>query len=191
VERCIYFFTAAAGGGGAAFARRLLRWFDLTMTISHDMRDALIEKGLEAEKCAAIRKWVDLKAIHPLPAYAANAFRGLPANKFVILDVGDIGRKQALQVVAEAESERDRMPQGATVLAPQLDPAALAETIRSAAGVGFGLPASRSRALAESLSEKRILANFEKAIFAADARGKTFPVRMDDPAAEARKGASG
>ncbi len=267
---------------GLAFERFLLRRFHLTVTISHAMRDALIEKGVEAENCVVIRNWVDLKAIHPLPARAPNAFRaalGLPAEKFVILYAGHIGRKQALHVVVEAarlcreqddlhfviagdgpekaalmaradgltnvsflplqpveslnellnladlhvlpqakntadlvlpsklggmlasgrpivaavapETELGRMVQGAAFLTPPEDAAALAETIRSAARLDLGLLADRSRALAETLSKERILATFEKAIFAADARGKPVPVRMDHPAADARKGASG
>ena len=88
-----------------AIERMLLRSFDLTVTISRKMREALLRKGVEPRQCIVIRNWVDLQAIKPLPADAPNAFRaelGLPADKFVILYSGHIGKKQSLPVVLDA-----------------------------------------------------------------------------------------
>jgi len=85
--------------------RLLLRGFDQVVTISRRMRQALLRKGVEAEKCAIMRNWVDLDAIRPLPQDAPNTFRrelGLGPEKFVALYSGHLGKKQALDVVASA-----------------------------------------------------------------------------------------
>ncbi|MBB4201211.1 colanic acid biosynthesis glycosyltransferase WcaI [Rhodoblastus sphagnicola] len=88
-----------------AIERFILRGFDLTVTISRKMRQALLRKGVESDRCAVIRNWVDLGAIFPLAPDAPNAFRqelGIAPETFVVLYSGNIGRKQALNVVADA-----------------------------------------------------------------------------------------
>ncbi|MCI4679544.1 WcaI family glycosyltransferase [Rhodoblastus acidophilus] len=88
-----------------ALESRLLRAFDLTATISHKMRDALLRKGVAGAKCVVFRNWVDLDAVRPLPDDAPNPYRaalGLAPGTFVTLYSGHIGKKQALDVVIEA-----------------------------------------------------------------------------------------
>ncbi|ACK49076.1 glycosyl transferase group 1 [Methylocella silvestris BL2] len=80
----------------------LLRRFDSLVTISGQMRKRLIEKGVAAERIGIVRNWVDLDQIRPLEG--SNGFRaelGLSAA-FVVLYAGNIGAKQALEVVLDA-----------------------------------------------------------------------------------------
>jgi colanic acid biosynthesis glycosyl transferase WcaI len=87
--------------------RWVLRHFDLVVTISQKMREALVRKGAPADRTSVLRNWVDLDAIRPLPRDAPNAFRrelGLPDDSFVTLYSGHLGKKQALDVVSEAAS---------------------------------------------------------------------------------------
>ena len=88
-----------------AFERTTLRGFDLLVTISQKMRDALLQKGAPAKNTVVLRNWVDLDAIRPLPADTINVYReelGLSADKFVTLYSGHMGKKQALDVVLAA-----------------------------------------------------------------------------------------
>ncbi|PNG27324.1 WcaI family glycosyltransferase [Methylocella silvestris] len=81
----------------------LLRGFDGLVTISSQMRKRLIEKGVAADRIGIVRNWVDLDQIRPLEG--DNGFRaelGLGAADFVILYAGNIGAKQALEVVLDA-----------------------------------------------------------------------------------------
>ncbi len=88
-----------------AFERRVLRRFDLAVTISNKMRQALLRKGMRADRTMVIRNWVDLDAIRPPASEQSNVFRhelGLDRKKFVMLYAGHIGAKQALEVFLDA-----------------------------------------------------------------------------------------
>lgn len=81
----------------------LLRRFTSMITISGQMRRRLIAKGVEPSRIGVVRNWVDLDRIKPLEG--PNGFRrelGLSEADFVILYAGNIGAKQALEVVLEA-----------------------------------------------------------------------------------------
>ena len=81
------------------------------------MRERLIAKGVPPERLALIRNWVDLDQIHPLTG--ANRFRarlGLSQEAFVILYSGNIGAKQALDVVLDAAERLADDPRLAFVL---------------------------------------------------------------------------
>lgn len=81
----------------------LLRQFTSVITISGQMRKRLIAKGVEASRIGIVRNWVDLAKIKPLDE--ANGFRrelNLSDKDFVVLYAGNIGAKQALEVVLEA-----------------------------------------------------------------------------------------
>jgi colanic acid biosynthesis glycosyl transferase WcaI len=87
--------------------RMLLRSFDLTVTISGKMGEALARKGVRPDRILVVRNWVDLGVIHPISEDEPNAFRqqlGLDRETFVTLYSGHIGAKQALDVVLEAAS---------------------------------------------------------------------------------------
>ncbi len=81
----------------------LLRRFTSVITISGQMRKRLIAKGVEPSRIGIVRNWVDLAKIRPLDE--ANGFRrelGLSAKDFVVLYAGNVGAKQALEIVLEA-----------------------------------------------------------------------------------------
>jgi colanic acid biosynthesis glycosyl transferase WcaI len=83
----------------------LLRRFDLTVTISQRMREALLRKGAAPESTVILRNWVDLAAIQPLSREARNPYRdawAIPDEAFVVLYSGQMGKKQALNVVLDA-----------------------------------------------------------------------------------------
>lgn len=88
-----------------AFERCVLRWFDLTVTISGKMREALLRKGLQADQVIVIRNWVDLDAVRSGASRRSDCLQaelGLDRTKYVILYAGHIGPKQALEVLLEA-----------------------------------------------------------------------------------------
>jgi colanic acid biosynthesis glycosyl transferase WcaI len=81
----------------------LLRRFNILITISGQMRKRLIEKGVEPDRIGIVRNWVDLTKIKPLEG--PNNFRrelGLADDDFVVLYAGNVGAKQALEVVLDA-----------------------------------------------------------------------------------------
>lgn len=81
----------------------LLKQFSAIITISGQMRKRLIAKGADPDRIGIVRNWVDLNAIKPLDE--PNGFRrelGLSDKDFVVLYAGNIGAKQALEVVLDA-----------------------------------------------------------------------------------------
>lgn len=88
---------------GLLFEGLALRCVDRVITISETMRQRLVEKGVPAYKVGLIRNWVDLEKIAPLPE--PNSYRavlGIPDGKFVVQYSGNIGAKQALDLLCEA-----------------------------------------------------------------------------------------
>ncbi len=90
---------------GWAFAVEgwLLRRFDRIVTISPHMADALAAKGVSRDRLTLIRNWVYLDRIQPLerPSIYRSEL-GLADDDFVALYSGQIGLKQALEVMLEA-----------------------------------------------------------------------------------------
>ncbi|VTZ26435.1 Glycosyl transferase group 1 [Methylocella tundrae] len=89
----------------------LLRRFDGLITISGQMRKRLIAKGVAADRIGIVRNWVDLAKIKPLDG--TNSFRselGLSAADFVVLYAGNVGAKQALEVVLDAARKLSGKP---------------------------------------------------------------------------------
>ena len=86
-----------------AFERVLLRRFDDVVTISNRIRAALLAAGAQADHTTVIRNWVDLSVIRPLDR--PSAFRtelALRPGCRVVLYAGNIGAKQALDLVMDA-----------------------------------------------------------------------------------------
>jgi colanic acid biosynthesis glycosyl transferase WcaI len=86
-----------------ACERVLLARFDHVVTISHEIRSRLCDKGVPEERLSIIRNWVDTKRIVPLNR--SNRFRqelGLSEDTYIALYAGNIGTKQALHVVLDA-----------------------------------------------------------------------------------------
>ena len=102
------------GGAMLAFARGierfLLKRFDLVVTISERMREALQAGGVDPARLQVVRNWVDLQSIYA--KVGPNLIReelGLTDADRVILYAGNIGKKQALdQVLAAAALVQDR-----------------------------------------------------------------------------------
>jgi colanic acid biosynthesis glycosyl transferase WcaI len=93
--------TAAFG-----FEKIVLRMFDNVVTISHKMAEKLTEKGVRPDKLRLIRNWVDTSRI--FPQKGRNRFReelGFTADDFVALYAGNIGVKQALNLVMDAAEQ--------------------------------------------------------------------------------------
>ena len=89
-----------------AFEKIVLKMFDDIITISHKMAEKLGEKGVRKDKLHLIRNWVDTSKI--FPQKGPNSFRqelGLSASDFVVLYAGNIGVKQALNLVMDAAAQ--------------------------------------------------------------------------------------
>jgi colanic acid biosynthesis glycosyl transferase WcaI len=79
------------------------RRFDLVITISDRMKEALVTKGIGRETIFVLRNWVDQTKIRPLTG--ANRFREalkLSDEDFVVLYSGQIGPKQGLDILLQA-----------------------------------------------------------------------------------------
>ncbi|TDX62138.1 colanic acid biosynthesis glycosyl transferase WcaI [Methylosinus sp. sav-2] len=86
------------------FESWFLARFDRVVTISQKMQHALLAKGLSQQKVSVLRNWVDTAAIVPEPR-TTNAFReelGIPSDAFVVLYAGNLGPKQALDMLIAA-----------------------------------------------------------------------------------------
>lgn len=89
-----------------AFERFMLRRFDVVITISERMAQRLVVNGARPESIKVIRNWVNTSKIKYLEG--PNAFRqqlGISDNAFVVLYSGQIGPKQALDVLLKAALE--------------------------------------------------------------------------------------
>lgn len=83
------------------------RWifgrFDKVSTISGNMRQALVTKGVHADHALEVRNWVDIDAIRALPdsdtAYRAEL--GIPATSVLALYSGNMASKQGLEKLAD------------------------------------------------------------------------------------------
>lgn len=83
--------------------RFIRRRFDRVITISSTMVQNLERKGVDSSKIRLIRNWVDTDRIRPMdgaPAYRAEL--GIEPGEIVCLYSGQIGRKQALDLVLQA-----------------------------------------------------------------------------------------
>lgn len=86
-----------------AFEHAVLRRFDNVVTISNRMAERLVAKGVDSNRVAVVRNWVDDSHIFPMdrtsPYRQEQAFA---VGDFVILYSGNIGAKQGLAVLLEA-----------------------------------------------------------------------------------------
>lgn len=87
----------------AAVDRKSMMGFDRVSTISPKMMDRLWEKGFPSGRSVMFPNWVDTTRI--FPTTTASAFRdelGIPHDAIVALYSGTMGRKQGLEILAEA-----------------------------------------------------------------------------------------
>lgn len=96
------------GGGriarlAARFEGAVLSRFDTVVTISTNMAERLVSKGVPRERLRLIRNWVDTARIHPLgrPSVYRREL-GVGDEVFVVLYAGQMGPKQSLHLVFEA-----------------------------------------------------------------------------------------
>ncbi|HCZ48134.1 MAG TPA: colanic acid biosynthesis glycosyltransferase WcaI [Gammaproteobacteria bacterium] len=94
-------------GHGQRLARRaeraLLRRFDRVSTISDNMLARLASKGVDPQRAVLFPNWVDTDTIHPLST--PSPFRhdlGISPDQVVVLYSGNMGRKQGLEILADA-----------------------------------------------------------------------------------------
>lgn len=88
---------------GYAVERFLMGRFDRVSAISRRMVEQLPGKGVDPARAVLFRNWVDTSAIHPL--IGPNPLReqlGIPKRAVVALYSGSMGKKQGLELLAEA-----------------------------------------------------------------------------------------
>lgn len=85
-----------------AIERFVLRRFDRIVTISSQMRQALVRKGVDQDRVTIVRNWIDTDAIRPLTGPSPyRAELGIPDSAFVVQYSGQLGRKQALPIIID------------------------------------------------------------------------------------------
>ena len=83
--------------------KRLLRGFDRLITISRRMGDRLVQKGVDADRIAIVRNWVDLDLVKPL--LGVSPYRReleIAETDCVVLYSGNIGAKQGFDDLIDA-----------------------------------------------------------------------------------------
>jgi colanic acid biosynthesis glycosyl transferase WcaI len=91
--------------------RALLRSFDRVSTISDNMLARLESKGVDPQRTLLFPNWVDTDLIHPLST--PSPFRhelGISPDQVVVLYSGNMGRKQGLEILAEAARQSSGDP---------------------------------------------------------------------------------
>src|SRR5450631_3538650 len=96
-----------------AFAgeRRMLSVFDRVSTISNRMVDRLRAKGVDPSRCILFPNWVDTSEIYPLTG--PSSFRkelGIKESTVVALYSGSMGKKQGLDLLADAARKLSHLP---------------------------------------------------------------------------------
>lgn len=86
-----------------ALERNLLRRFDGVSAISDRMIENLISKGVETSRCVLFPNWVNTEVIHPLSGPSPLRRKlGIDQGRIVALYSGSMGKKQGLDLLAEA-----------------------------------------------------------------------------------------
>ena len=83
--------------------RRLMRRFDQVSTISGNMLERLVSKGVKQEKSFLLPNWVDVQDVFPLPAVSIyRAELGIDNDVCVALYSGNMGEKQGIEILLDA-----------------------------------------------------------------------------------------
>lgn len=169
---------------GLAFERFMLRRFDQIVTISNAMAERLAAKGVDADRIAVVRNWVDLDAIKPLDRVSRYRVElGIAAGDCVVLYSGSIGAKQGLNSLIEAAERLAGRPDIRFVIAGE-GPAKAGLIVRagSAANVRF-LPFQPYERLSEFLG----LADLHVLPQTADAADLVLPSKLAGMLASGRR----
>jgi colanic acid biosynthesis glycosyl transferase WcaI len=86
-----------------AVERKLLRRFDRVSAISDRMVERLILKGVDPSRCVLFPNWVDPKVVYPLSGPSPlRQELGIDDSRIVALYSGSMGKKQGLELLADA-----------------------------------------------------------------------------------------
>ncbi len=84
----------------------LMRRFDRVSSISPNMVNRLISKGVSPQRAIEFPNWVDVTMIHPQPSGCPNnpvrQKLKLPQDALIVLYAGNMGHKQGIEVVLDA-----------------------------------------------------------------------------------------
>jgi colanic acid biosynthesis glycosyl transferase WcaI len=83
--------------------RLVLKRFDVVSSISNQMVQRAVGKGVDTSKTEFLPNWVDTRDIFPLGRVSEyRETLGIPASNTVVLYSGNMGTKQGLETLAEA-----------------------------------------------------------------------------------------
>jgi colanic acid biosynthesis glycosyl transferase WcaI len=83
--------------------RLVLKRFDVVSSISNQMVDRAVSKGVDKEKTEFLPNWVDTRDIFPLGRLSEyRETLGIPAANTVVLYSGNMGAKQGIETLAQA-----------------------------------------------------------------------------------------
>ncbi|MFJ6197802.1 glycosyltransferase family 4 protein [Micromonospora sp. NPDC092111] len=100
----------------AWFTRQTYRWADHVTATSAGMRDALVSRGVPAERVSVVHNWTDEKVMRPSePDPTLRARLGL-TDEFVLMYGGNHGAAQNLGVAIRAMHELRDLPDAHLVL---------------------------------------------------------------------------
>lgn len=77
---------------------------DIIITITDDMKENVIRKGIEPEKVKVVRNWIDTKRVIPIEREKNKLFDELKLlhNKFYVVYAGNLGKIQGVDVIIDA-----------------------------------------------------------------------------------------
>lgn len=77
---------------------------DVIITISEDMKQNVVNKGVNPEKVKVVRNWIDTNKIIPISATDNKLFDelGLERNKFYVVYAGNLGKVQGIEVILDS-----------------------------------------------------------------------------------------
>lgn len=89
---------------GRWMERFTYRHADVIITISDDMKDNVLRKGVPPEKVAVVRNWIDTDKVKPVTREENRLFDelNLPREQFYVVYAGNLGRVQGVEVIVEA-----------------------------------------------------------------------------------------
>ena len=83
--------------------RLIMRRFDVVSSISNQMVQRAVSKGVDTAKTAFLPNWVDTRDIFPLGRVSEyRETLGIPARNTVVLYSGNMGAKQGIETLADA-----------------------------------------------------------------------------------------